>query len=59
MREPLLARLFAPPTRLVLGGFGRVGVVHLESGEIVTTLETEFKAPKRCLAGIAEYSGKA
>ena len=33
--------------------------MHLESGEIVATLETEFKAPKRCLAGVAEYPGKA
>ena len=33
--------------------------MHLESAKIVATLETEFKAPKRCLAGVAEYPGKA
>lgn len=31
--------------------------LHLESGEVVGKLETEYKAPNRCLAGIAEYLG--
>jgi hypothetical protein len=32
--------------------------LHLESGEIVATIDTGFKAPDRCLAGVAEYPGK-
>lgn len=37
---------------------GTIIRLHLESEEIVDKLETEFKAPNRCLAGIAEYPGK-
>lgn len=36
---------------------GTIIRLDLESGEIVGKLETEFKAPNRCLAGIAEYTG--
>jgi hypothetical protein len=36
---------------------GAVVRLNLESGDIVGRLETEFKAPNRCLAGIAEYLG--
>lgn len=31
--------------------------LHLESGRIVGRLDTGFKAPIRCVAGIAEYAG--
>jgi len=37
-----------------------LGVVirlHLDSGEVVGKLETGFKAPNRCVAGIAECPG--
>ena len=37
---------------------GTVIKLHLESGEIAATLDTGFKAPNRCLAGLAEYPGK-
>jgi hypothetical protein len=31
--------------------------LHLESGEVVNNVDTGFKAPRRCLAGIAVYPG--
>ena len=37
---------------------GVVVRLHLDSGEIAGRLETEFKAPNRCLAGIGQYPGK-
>jgi hypothetical protein len=37
---------------------GTVIKLHLESGKIVATLDTGYKAPIRCVAGIAEYAGK-
>jgi len=37
---------------------GLIIKLHLESGEIVATLDTGYKAPNRCLAGIAEYAGE-
>jgi hypothetical protein len=36
---------------------GIAAKLDLESGEFVATLDTGFKAPKRSLAGIAEYHG--
>ena len=36
---------------------GLVIKLHLESGQIVATLDTGFKAPNRCVAGIAEFPG--
>ena len=37
---------------------GLIIKLHLESGEIVATLDTGYKAPNRCLAGLAEYAGE-
>lgn len=36
---------------------GTVAKVDLESGEIVGMIDTGFKAPNRCVAGVAEYKG--
>jgi hypothetical protein len=36
---------------------GIAGRYDLERGEFVATVDTGFKAPRRSLAGIAEYSG--
>ncbi len=36
---------------------GTVVKVHVETGEIVGGIDTGFKAPNRCLAGIAEFKG--
>ena len=36
---------------------GIAGKYDLEVGEFVATLDTGFKAPRRSLAGIAEYPG--
>jgi hypothetical protein len=36
---------------------GVVIKLHIETGEIVATLDTGFKAPNRCVAGIAEFAG--
>jgi hypothetical protein len=36
---------------------GTVAKVDVESGDIVGMIDTGFKAPNRCLAGIAEYGG--
>lgn len=36
---------------------GTVARVHVESGEIVRTLDTGMKAPNRTLAGVAEFKG--
>ena len=36
---------------------GTVVRVNVETGEIVGSLDTGMKAPKRCLAGIAEFPG--
>jgi hypothetical protein len=34
-----------------------VAKIHVESGETIGTIDTGFKAPNRCLAGVAEYPG--
>jgi len=36
---------------------GVVIKLHIETGEIVATLDTGFKAPNRCVAGVAEFAG--
>ncbi|UCG71727.1 MAG: hypothetical protein JSV45_10715 [Chromatiales bacterium] len=36
---------------------GTVVKVNVESGDIVATIDTGFKAPNRCVAGVAEYPG--
>lgn len=36
---------------------GTVAKVDVESGEIIGMIDTGFKAPNRCLAGVAEFKG--
>ena len=36
---------------------GTVVKVNVDSGDIVGMIDTGFKAPNRCLAGVAEYPG--
>jgi hypothetical protein len=36
---------------------GLIIKLHLASGEVISTLDTGFKAPNRCVAGVAEFPG--